>query len=155
MSGSANNTAALNSIRAMLPPYAHHLGIMVDHMQDNIPVLAFDFSMGITGRPGYLHGGALSGLLEMAAVAALRSYLYAHAGEPKRLKPVNITVDFMRGGREKRTFAIGRITRIGRRVANVTVAAWQDDADKPIASANMNFMLSATQVPEQSARHEK
>jgi len=133
---------SIEGINKMLPPYAQHLGITVAHIQDETPVLAFDFDIGVTGRPGYLHGGALSGLLEMAAVAALRSHIFAQSGETKRLKPVNITVDFMRGGREKRTYAMGRITRLGRRVANVTVEAWQDDTNKPIASANMNFMLS-------------
>ncbi len=135
-------TISTQSIKDMLPPYAHHLGIEVDHIAGETPVLAFDFDVAVTGRPGYLHGGALSGLLEMAAVAALRSHIVTHSDGAKRLKPVNITVDFMRGGREKRTFAMGRITRLGRRVANVTVEAWQDDTDKPIASANMNFMLS-------------
>ncbi|WP_240330823.1 PaaI family thioesterase [Sphingorhabdus sp. Alg239-R122] len=140
-----SGTVTLEKIADMLPPYADHLGIVADHMLDDTPVLAFDFSTGVTGRPGYLHGGALSGLLEMAAVAALRSHLATHRNTPARLKPVNITVDFMRGGLEKRTYAIGRITRVGRRVANVTAEAWQDDATKPIASANMNFLLSAAE----------
>ena len=133
---------SLDAVRAMLPPYAHHIGITADHMRGDVPVLACDFSAGVTGRPGYLHGGALSGLLEMAAIAALRCHIAVQAGLAVRLKPVNITVDFMRGGRDKRTFAIGQVTRMGRRVANVTASAWQDDEEKLIASARMNFLLS-------------
>lgn len=143
-SATSSNNADLtvDRINAILPPYAKHVGITAERIDEGVPVLAFDFSDGVTGRPGYLHGGALSGLLEMAAIAALRAHIAAHGDEGTRIKPVNITVDFMRGGREKRTFAKGEITRIGRRVANVTVRAWQDETAKPIASANMNFLLA-------------
>ena len=93
------------------------------------------------GRPGFLHGGALSGLMEMAGIAALRTEL-ARRGEDVVLKPVNVQVEFMRGGTEQRTFAAGQITRAGRRVALVNAAAWQDDRTKPIALAQMKILLS-------------
>ncbi|MFX5578929.1 PaaI family thioesterase, partial [Acinetobacter baumannii] len=53
----------------------------------------------------------------------------------------NVTVDFMRGGRDKDTRAIGLITRLGNRVANVDAIAWQDDRQRPIARARMNYLL--------------
>lgn len=124
-----------------LPPYARALGIDVDHDEDGNPVLFVDFSERILGRPGFLHGGALSGLMEMAAVAALRAEL-DRRGEAVRLKPVNVQVEFMRGGTERRTFAMGRVTRAGRRVALVNAEAWQDDPAKPIALAQMKILLS-------------
>lgn len=68
------------------------------------PVLFMDFSERVMGRPGFLHGGALSGLMEMAGFAALRTEL-ARRGEDAVLKPVNVQVEFMRGGTELRTFA--------------------------------------------------
>ena len=129
-------------IESLLPPYARELGMRVERIEDGLPVLAFDFSARVQGRPGYLHGGALSGLLEMAAITALRSDL-ARRGAIVRLKPVNIAVEFMRGGRSQRTYAIGRITRAGRRMANVAAEAWQDDRTKPIATALMNILLVA------------
>jgi uncharacterized protein (TIGR00369 family) len=124
-----------------LPPYAEALGIVLDYDERGEPVLHVDFSERIQGRPGYLHGGALSGLMEMAAIAALRFEL-ARRGETTKLKPVNVQVEFMRGGRNKRTFAKGEVTRVGRRVALVNAAAWQDDAAKPIALAQMKLLLS-------------
>ncbi|HEX8420699.1 MAG TPA: acyl-CoA thioesterase domain-containing protein, partial [Sphingomonas sp.] len=54
---------------------------------------------------------------------------------------VGVTVDFMRGGRDKPTRAAGRVTRLGGRVANVEATAWQDDPTRPIASARMNYLL--------------
>ena len=124
-----------------LPPSAHGLGIELDHDEDGLPVLHMDFSERVLGRPGFLHGGALSGLMEMAGIAALRAEL-ARRGEDVVLKPVNVAVEFMRGGTEQRTFAAGVVTRAGRRVALVNAEAWQDDRTKPIALAQMKILLS-------------
>ena len=133
-------------IAATLPPYALALGIGVDRIDGALPVLGLDFSEKVHGRPGFLHGGAIGGLLEMAAIAALRVTLAERgpdgAGLP-RLKPVNMTVEFLRGGTEQRTYAVGRVTRAGRRIANVSAEAWQDDPARPIASAWMNVLLAS------------
>lgn len=130
--------------QTVLPPYAQGLGIEIDHHEGHLPVLGVDFSDRIQGRPGYLHGGALSGLMEMAAIAALRAEL-AKRGAEVRMKPVNVSVEFMRGGTAQRTFAVGRVTRAGRRLAVVSAEAWQEDRSKPIATALMNVMLSASE----------
>jgi uncharacterized protein (TIGR00369 family) len=128
----------------LLPPYAGALGIELDHDEDGLPVLHVDFSDRIMGRPGFLHGGALGGLLEMAAIAALRAEMIRR-GEAMRLKPVNIQVEYMRGGTRQRTFAMGQVTRAGRRVALVNAEAWQDDRTRPIALAQMKVLLSASE----------
>ena len=126
---------------AVLPPYAVGLGIAVDHIEHGMPVLGVEFGERIQGRPGYLHGGALSGLMEMAAIAALEAEL-ARQNDPAKLKPVNVSVEFMRGGTAQRTYAVGKVTRAGRRLATVTAEAWQHDRSKPIATALMNILLS-------------
>lgn len=121
-----------------LPPYATLLGLSVEPSVD-APVLVMPFSGEVVGRPGFLHGGAIGGLLEMAAVGALLQALEAEGGA--KVKPVNVTVDYMRGGREKETRAKGTVTRLGKRVANVSAVAWQDEEDRPIAAARMNFLI--------------
>ena len=57
------------------------------------------------------------------------------------MKPVNVSVDFMRGGVDHDTFAAAVITRLGNRVANVEAHAWQQDRARPIAAARMNVLL--------------
>lgn len=136
-----DSAEAVARVVASLPPYALALGIGVDRIDGAAPVLTLDFSEKVHGRPGFLHGGAIGGLLEMAAIAALRRAL-AERGAVPRLKPVNMTVEFLRGGTEQRTYAIGRVTRAGRRIANVSAEAWQDDPARPIASAWMNVLLA-------------
>ncbi|MET0245533.1 MAG: PaaI family thioesterase [Sphingomonas sp.] len=121
-----------------LPPYADALGITMASV-DGMPVLTLPFADTVIGRPGFLHGGAIGGLLEVAAIAALHQALEAEGGG--RIKPVNVTVDYMRGGREKATHARGTVTRLGNRVANVEATAWQDDPARPIAAARMNYLI--------------
>jgi uncharacterized protein (TIGR00369 family) len=125
-----------------MPPYALALQIAATGQEDGLPVLRMPFRDEVLGRPGFLHGGAISGLLEIASMAALYSALAAEALE-MRIKPVNVTVDFMRGGIDHDTFAVGRITRLGRTMANVEAVAWQDDRNRLIASAQMHYLLRA------------
>ena len=139
--GNDDAADAVARVVASLPPYALALGIGVERIDGAAPLLMLDFSEKVHGRPGFLHGGAIGGLLEMAAIAALRMAL-AQRGDLPRLKPVNVTVEFLRGGTEQRTYAIGRVTRAGRRIANVSAEAWQDDPARPIASAWMNVLLA-------------
>ncbi|OYY71179.1 PaaI family thioesterase [Sphingomonas sp. 28-63-12] len=125
-----------------LPPYAELLGLIIEPAKAGPPLLMMPFATGVMGRPGFLHGGAIGGLLEMAAIASLQHALAAEEGEGSaRIKPINVTVDYMRGGREKETRAQGIVTRLGNRVANVEAHAWQDDRDRPIASARMNYLI--------------
>jgi uncharacterized protein (TIGR00369 family) len=119
-----------------LPPYAETLGATI-MPGDGPPMLAMPFGDDVVGRPGFLHGGAIAGLLEMAAIAALEQALAADGGG--RIKPINVTVDFMRGGRDKPTRAVGVVTRLGTRVANVEATASQDG--RPIAAARMNYLI--------------
>lgn len=123
-----------------LPPYADILGLSMEQQGDGPPCLVMPFAESVVGRPGFLHGGAIGGLLEMAAIVALQHALEAEGGG--RIKPINVTVDYMRGGREKQTRAQGSVTRLGNRVANVEAIAWQDDPARPIAAARMNYLLT-------------
>lgn len=125
----------------LLTPYARSLGIRVSHMEGEAPVLTIGFSDAVQGRPGALHGGAISGLLETAGYALLRCEL-AKRDRVTRMKPISITVQFLAAGTVQETFASARIVKLGRRTANVSVEAWQDDRTRPIASAVMNVMVS-------------
>ena len=124
-----------------LPRYAQSMGIKVSEYEDGLPILSIEFSSIIEGRPGAFHGGATSGLLENAGYAALRAVLHAEDRDPQ-LKPINVTVQFLSAGKTKLTYAKGRITRLGRRNANVWVEAWQDDRSRPIATAVMNILMA-------------
>lgn len=145
MSNDAPDAAMLARFETLLPPYARTLGITIAGWQDDAPLVALDPDERTLGRPGFVHGGALSGLLEMAAILALHAELMRR-GETRRLKPVNVSIEFLRGARIERCFALGRVTRAGRRIANVTAEAWQQDRTKPVTEAWINILLADPKV---------
>lgn len=130
----------MTKANAQLTPYARSLGIEIEGLQDGVPLLAVEFSSNVEGRPTVFHGGATAGLLETAGYAALRAALAEREISPA-LKPVNITTQYLSAAKSKRTYAMGRITRLGRRSANVAVEAWQDDRTRPVATAIMNILM--------------
>jgi uncharacterized protein (TIGR00369 family) len=123
-----------------LPPYAKGLDMTITGLHDGSPLITMPFTEKVQGRPGFLHGGAISGLLEMAAVTAINHALNQE-GQNASFKQVNVTVDFMRGGTQQLSYAAGTITRMGRTMANVEARAWQDDPDKPMAMAYLHYLL--------------
>ncbi len=120
-----------------LPPYAELLGLRTTRGDGDALTFVMPFGEAVIGRPGYLHGGAIAGLLEFAALGTLFDSL----GEGATARPINVSVDFMRGGTDHDTFAAAVVTRLGSRVANVEAHAWQQDRGKPIAAARMNLMV--------------
>ena len=123
-----------------LPPYAELLGLSMRRGEDDRLLWVMPFREEVVGRPGFLHGGAIAGLLEFAALGTLYEALAGQQGVSA--KPINVSVDFMRGGINAETYASALITRLGKRVANVEAHAWQQDRAKPIAAARMNLLLS-------------
>lgn len=127
-----------------LLPYADFLGISIAGERNGAPFLVMPFSAGLAGAPGILHGGAIAGLLEVAAIAAIDATLAESVNARSIFKPITVTVDFMRPGlRNVDTFACGRVIRVGARIANVDVTAWQDDPERIIAAARMNLAIGA------------
>lgn len=121
-----------------LPPYAATLGVAIVEGPDGELLYRMPFGDTVLGRPGFLHGGAISGLLEIAAMGVV---FRALADGAATVKPINMSVNFMRGGGVRDTFATAGITRLGARVANVEAHAWQQDRTRPIASAQLNLLI--------------
>ena len=122
-----------------LPPYARFLGISMRRSEEGELQFVMPFGDVVLGRPGYVHGGAIAGLLEFAAFGALFEALGNR--ESVTVKPVNVTVQYMRGAARHDTIAAAAVTRLGNRVANVEAHAWQLDRAKPVAAAQLNILL--------------
>jgi uncharacterized protein (TIGR00369 family) len=122
-----------------LIPYAKFLGFTLVKRGDALLGL-MPFSEHLIGNSAVraIHGGTLGALMELTASSALLA-LTETVHVPKT---VNITVEYLRGGHTQDTWARAEIIRHGRRVANVRVVCWQDDEHKPIAAANLHFLLT-------------
>ena len=122
---------------ADLPPYAQLLKCQLDEQGDET-ILTMPFHEDVVGRPGYLHGGAIAGLLEIAAFTALAREI----GDPAvTMKPITVTVDYMRPAGHFETHASAVVQRLGTSIANVEAFAWQNVRDEPVAGARLNFLL--------------
>lgn len=120
-------------------PYARFMGIGVENVAGEV-LCRMAYSPKLIGNSllQALHGGSLGALLESTAVFEL----LLHANTEHVPKIISITVDFLRSGKPMDTYARASITRLGRRVANMRVEAWQDERARPIATANALFLLA-------------
>lgn len=126
-----------------LPPYASLLQLRFEE-RDGALLVAMPYHDDVVGRPGNLHGGAIAGLLEFAAFAGLAREI---GDDQVVMKPVTVTIDYMRPGVERETFATAVIERLGASIANVEAYAWQEQRSQPIASASVNFLLERPATP--------
>jgi uncharacterized protein (TIGR00369 family) len=121
-------------------PYARFLGLTIEAPAGEI-VARMRFSDHLVGDSTIpaLHGGTIGALLESAAIFTLM-----WSAESDALpKTINLTVDYLRSGRAQETFAAASITKRGRRIATVHAIAWQDDRERPIATADAHFLYSS------------
>jgi len=121
-------------------PYARFLGVEVDRSNGVLECL-LPFRDEIIGnaRLPAVHGGVLGAFLELTALLHLLD-----EGDSERVpKPITFAVDYLRSAGPNSTRARAEIFKLGRRIANVRVVAWQDDASRPVAAGNGKFLLSA------------
>jgi len=123
-------------------PYARFLGVRAELAGDEMTgVLPYsDHLIGNYLLPA-LHGGVLGAFMEMTAVLQLG----IAQGGARQPRPIDVTVEYLRSGRPTDTFARAEIKRVGRRVANVQVEAWQDARANPIAFLRGHFLVSAVE----------
>ena len=125
--------------RLDLLPYAALLDLSFERVDGELQ-LVMPFAETLIGSPGRLHGGSIGGMLELAGLLTVIATQPEGEALP-RVRPVTVTVDFMREGAATETRAAASITKLGRRVVNVHATAWQGSRDKPIAAAHINFVL--------------
>ena len=126
----------LKALEAM--PYAGLLGISGDvEAGELITRMPFrEDLVGNTWLPA-IHGGAIGAFLELTALISLR--LRMESGRAPLT--IGVTVEYLRPGRPKETFAQARFMRMGRNIANLHVEAWQDESHTPIALLQGRFLV--------------
>jgi acyl-coenzyme A thioesterase PaaI-like protein len=119
-------------------PFARCLGIRIG----DDGTLVMPFSPKIIGNPVLpaIHGGMTGAFLETTAIVGVARELRVSAWP----KPIGLTINYLRSGRARDSYATVSIVKQGRRVVAFEAKAWQDDRTKPIASAFGHFMLRRT-----------
>lgn len=120
-------------------PYARFLGVTVERTDDGLECL-LPFRHEIVGNPTLpaVHGGVLGAFLELTALLRLID----ESGTNRVPKPINFSVEYLRSAGPATTRARAEIFKLGRRIANVHVVAWQDDRARPVVAGNGKFLLS-------------
>jgi uncharacterized protein (TIGR00369 family) len=119
-------------------PYARFLGVEVER-SDGVLQCVLPFREEIVGnaRLPAVHGGVLGAFLELTALLRLID----ESGSTRVPKPITFTFDYLRSAGPTTTRGRAEIFRLGRRIANVHVVAWQDDRTRPVAAGNGKFLL--------------
>jgi uncharacterized protein (TIGR00369 family) len=121
-------------------PYVRFLGMRAELAGDEMTaVLPFsEHLVGNTLIPA-LHGGVVGAFLEMTALAQLS----VSESLRRRAKTIDVTIEYLRPARALTTYARADLRKVGRRIANVHVEAWQDQRDAPVAALRGHFLLAA------------
>ncbi|MFQ5566142.1 MAG: PaaI family thioesterase [Paracoccaceae bacterium] len=151
----AERDAALAAL-ALAVPYNRLLGVHFDRLGDELTG-RLPFRDGLVGNPFLpaIHGGVTGSFLEITALMQLAwdqvLGLMETGGEaadriaagsfPPYPKTIDITIDYLRPGLPRETFARAKVQKTGRRVANLHVEAWQDNRSRPIAMLRGNFLM--------------
>ncbi len=127
----------LKSLFEMVP-YAKFLGVQFELKGDELTAV-LPFKESLIGNPMLpaLHGGVVGAMMELTAVAQM----FLTQGTGKIPKTIDISIDYLRSGRPTDTYARAHVTKLGRRIANVRVEAWQLDRGDPIAALHGHFLL--------------
>lgn len=137
-------------------PYNRFLGVRFERMGDELTA-RLPFREGLVGNPllPALHGGVTGAFLEITALMQLawdQALAAMEAGGPEAAaiaegrfppmpKTIDVTIDYLRSGRPRDSFARARVQKAGRRVAHLHVEAWQDERARPIAMFRGNFLM--------------
>jgi len=134
--------AAADRLNAFLArvPYIRFLGMRAELAGDEMTaVLPYrDPLIGNAGVPA-LHGGVLGAFMEMTAQAQLA---VVEGGSERIPKTVDVTLEYLRPGRPLTTYARADLRKVGRRIANIHVEAWQEERAQPIAALRGHFLLT-------------
>ncbi len=101
----------------------------IDHIEGCTPAaqcVELPFDPRLSGRPGFLHGGAIAGFLAQVCDQAI-------AGQNVSFRSISSSVQFLRGAREATLQAQAQILHQGSASVTVRARAWQDSVEKPVA----------------------
>ena len=121
-----------------LIPYAHFLGVTFEEKDEEL-IFTLPFDEKLIGNPilPALHGGAVGGFMENAAILHLM-WTMDSLTLPKN---IDFTIDFILSGRPQNTHAACKVVRQGKNIANVQIEAWQENRHTPIAIARSHFKV--------------
>ena len=121
-----------------LIPYAGLIGIQCERVGEGL-LFKLPANPDNIGNPllPAIHGGVIAGFMELSAAL----YLLIYSESASIPKIIDFSIDYLRAGLYRDTYAQCQLWRQGRRVTNVAITAWQGDREAPIATARAHFKI--------------
>jgi uncharacterized protein (TIGR00369 family) len=139
MSDDAEETRTARVQAAMAAvPYGKFLGLELLFNGDEMTAV-LPFGDHLIGNPilPAIHGGVLGAFMELTAIAQLS----ALAPLARRPRTIDVSIEYLRSGRPLTTYARAEVKKVGRRIANVHVEAWQEKRAEPISFLRAHFLV--------------
>ncbi len=124
-------------------PHANALGLELVDVGDGTATIRMPYSKDLVGEPttGVIAGGAVSAMMDTCCGAAV----IAHPENPGVTATIDLRIDYMRAATPGQAITT-RATcyHITRSVAFVRADAWDEDPERPVASATGAFTVQAS-----------
>lgn len=122
-----------------LIPYTQFIGLEIGYTSTHQMIFRLPFQASHIGNvilPA-LHGGLIGGFMESAASL----FLHHQAQLVENAKIINFSIDYLRSGKAEDLYAQCILTRQGSRISHIAIEAWQQQRQKPIATARAHFQM--------------
>ncbi|MFT6224694.1 MAG: hypothetical protein ACJA1F_002551 [Paracoccaceae bacterium] len=119
-------------------PFSQALGLTLDEISDGRAVISMPYNEALVGDPTsrVMHGGAVSALMDSCGGAAV----VCHPESGGATATIDLRIDYMRGATPGQSITAEAICyHVTRSVAFVRATAFDDDRDRPVASATGAF----------------
>ena len=143
-----NIEAELRRTFEQIIPFNRVLGLKIDSLDFKAPRLRFDMRPELVGNPvrQILHGGVISATLDVVGGLAIALASISRKAEeiPPRHFPdigtIDLRIDYLRPGRGHHFLAMGRVVRLGCRVA-VAHMELVDDTGEQVATGSGAYIV--------------
>ncbi len=122
-------------------PHSRELAMDLVSIDNGIAEITMPYDEKLVGDPstGVIHGGAVSALMDSCCGAAVMS----HPSSPTGTATIDLRIDYMRAATPGQAIsAVAECYHVTRSVAFVRATTFDDDRDRPVATATGTFTVS-------------